>query len=469
MDTKALAKSKRAHSQHHSKKHHPNVKSKAPSSGASSGKIPSGQQVTEKPHQAHGSSKLPSNWDRYEEEYDSGSENPSHNNMSQATDVVMPKSKGADYGHLISEAKSQSLTDISSEGFPSFDDVLTDFNQGVGSLLSVRGQGIVSRTEDDNFVVEDRTIASLEASFLSLNLHLLAEQLAKVDLSQRLFIDPELLPPELSTEELKTSFSQKSEEVQAVYPSEGVAKNSVSTSTNQGLGITNRIKEEVSHSRGTSESRVHYHGQSDGTSVVNTKKKSFNVQTAASETELDMLLESFSETNFLDSSVVTKNYSDSFSIHQEATSSTSEGISSLKQGALQTSTKGPDSSKPASVANFDDALDDLKETSSNETFSIQQQETSTSLLGGSPSVQSVSAPLSRKGPNSSKSASITASFDDALDDLLNETSNLENQNPLQSHEVIPTHLNITSSSSGPVSKSKVLDDFDTWFDNIDGP
>lgn len=125
MDTKALAKSKRAHSQHHSKKHHPNVKSKAPSVGASSGKIPSGQQVTEKPHQPHGSSKLPSNWDRYEEEYDSGSENPSHNNMSQATDVVMPKSKGADYGHLISEAKSQSLTDISSEGFPSFDDVLT--------------------------------------------------------------------------------------------------------------------------------------------------------------------------------------------------------------------------------------------------------------------------------------------------------------------------------------------------------
>lgn len=125
MDTKALAKSKRAHSQHHSKKHHPNVKSKAPSVGASSGKIPSGQQVTEKPHQPHGSSKLPSNWDRYEEEYESGSENPSHNNMSQATDVVMPKSKGADYGHLISEAKSQSLTDISSEGFPSFDDVLT--------------------------------------------------------------------------------------------------------------------------------------------------------------------------------------------------------------------------------------------------------------------------------------------------------------------------------------------------------
>lgn len=466
MDTKALAKSKRAHSQHHSKKHHPNVKSKAPSVGASSGKIPSGQQVTEKPHQPHGSSKLPSNWDRYEEEYDSGSENPSHNNMSQATDVVIPKSKGADYGHLISEAKSQSLTDISSEGFPSFDDVLTDFNQGVGSLLSVRGQGIVSRTGDDNFVVEDRATASLEASFLSLNLHLLAEQLAKVDLSQRLFIDPELLPPELCAEELKTSFSQKSEEVQAAYPSEGVAKNSVSTSTNQGLGTTNLIKEEVGHSRGTSEIIQ----QSDGTSIANAKKKSFNVQAAASEAELDMLLESFSETNFLDSSVVTENYSDSFSIHQETTSS-SEGISSLKQVALQTSTKGPDSSKPASVANFGDALDDLlKETSCNETFSIRQQETSTSLLGGSPSVQSASAPLSRKGPNSSKSASITASFDDALDDLLNETPNLKNQNPLQSHEVISTHLDITSSSSsGPVSKSKVLDDFDTWFDNIDGP
>lgn len=37
----------------------------------------------------------------------------------------------------------------------------------------------------------------VQASFLSLNLHALAEQLAKIDLSQRLFIEADLLPPEL--------------------------------------------------------------------------------------------------------------------------------------------------------------------------------------------------------------------------------------------------------------------------------
>lgn len=249
-----------------------------------------------------------------------------------------------------------------------------------------------------------------------------------------------------------------------------VTRNSVSTSSNQELERTKQINDEVHQSLGTSERTVQYHeAQSDGTSVTNAKNKTFRVQAAASEAELDMLLESFSETNFLDSSAVTENSSDSFSVHQKETSSTSEGISSLKQVACQPSMKGPDLTKTASVANFDDALNDLlKDVSTSETFSIRQ-ESSTSSVEGTPSVHV--APVSRKGPNSSKSASVTASFDDALDDLLNQTSNLTNQKvSLQSHEGISTHLDITSSSSsGPVSKSKVVDDFDSWFDNIDGP
>lgn len=275
------------------------------------------------------------------------------------------------------------------------------------------------------------------------------------------------------SEELETSFSQEPGKGQAAFQREGVTRNSVSTSSNQELERTNQIKDEVHQSLGTSERTVQYHGaQSDGTSVANAKKKSFRVQAAASEAELDMLLESVSETNILDSSAFTKNSSDSFSVHQKETSSTSEGISSLKQVACQPSTKGPDLTKPASVANFDDALDDLlKETSTSETISIQQETSTSSSVGGTSSVHS--APLSRKGPNPSKSASVTASLDDALDDLLNVTSNLTNRKvSLQSHEGISTHIDIpSSSSSGPVSKSKVLalDDFDSWFDNIDGP
>ena len=48
-----------------------------------------------------------------------------------------------------------------------YDRVLTwglflDFNQGVGSLLSVRGQGILSWIGDNNFIVEDRATTSHE-------------------------------------------------------------------------------------------------------------------------------------------------------------------------------------------------------------------------------------------------------------------------------------------------------------------
>lgn len=481
MDTKALAKSKRAHSQHHSKKHHPNPTLKAAlvgQVGASGAKKQSGKQVREKPNESKGFSALPSNWDRYEEEYDSGSEHPSHNIMSQTTDFV-PKSKGADYGYLISEAMSQSHTNISSdsESFPSFGDVLTDFNQGVGSLLSVRGQGILSWTRDDNFVVEDRATTSHEASFLSLNLHLLAEQLAKVDLSQRLFIEPDCLPPELCTEEIQTSFNRESDQVQVACQSEVVVINSdelvdkmedqisdfmspnssaiydsVSTSFNKGLKSTDPIKDKQSQSRGTGESTVQYRAQSKGISVANPNEKSSRFEAAAAEADLDFLLDSVNETNFLDSSGVKKTSTDTFSVEKQGT------FSRL------------DSSKAASVTtHFDDALDDLlKETSSGGRFSVHQQETSTSLLGGNPYVHSAPAQHLRKGPDLSKSASVTANFDDALDDLLKETYNPTNQKDTsESHEVRVTHRNaMSSSSSGPVSKSKVLDDFDSWFDSV---
>lgn len=135
MDVKALAKSKRAHTQHHSKKPHvphTNQKPKAPSDGsnvAGSAKKPLGKplgkQVTEKSHRSQGVSKLPSNWDRYEEEF----EDPSGSGSGQPSDVILPKSKGADYRHLIAEAQSQSSLYL--DGFPSLDDVMP----GVSLLL----------------------------------------------------------------------------------------------------------------------------------------------------------------------------------------------------------------------------------------------------------------------------------------------------------------------------------------------
>lgn len=128
MDAKALAKSKRAHSLHHSKKHHPNPTSRATvgSVTTSRGKKATSKQEKDKSHQSKVSKELPSNWDRYTEEFDLGSEESPQVSTSQASasDVVAPKSKGADFAYLISEAKAQSQANSSSDSFNLFDDVL---------------------------------------------------------------------------------------------------------------------------------------------------------------------------------------------------------------------------------------------------------------------------------------------------------------------------------------------------------
>lgn len=67
--------------------------------------------------------------------------------------------------------------------------------------------------------------------------------------------------------------------------------------------------------------------------------------------------------------------------------------------------------------------------------------------------------ISSKEPVPSKT---TASLDDALDDLLDETSTLMNPNIL----LRPHEENYVQSSSHSGSRSKVSDDFDSWFDTL---
>ncbi|KAJ1384454.1 hypothetical protein SESBI_42521 [Sesbania bispinosa] len=164
MDVKALAKSKRSHTQHHSKKSHGNHHShnlKAPSPSPSE---PLGKQqgIEKKTHRSRsqGSSSLPTNWDRYEEE----EELDSPETASKTVDVVMPKSKGADFRHLLAEAQSHAEKTL--EAFPSLDELLPwEFGVGLGSMLAVRGEGILSWIGDDNFVVEDKTSANQEVVY----------------------------------------------------------------------------------------------------------------------------------------------------------------------------------------------------------------------------------------------------------------------------------------------------------------
>ncbi|CAH2046512.1 unnamed protein product [Thlaspi arvense] len=212
MDTKSLAKSKRAHTQHHNKKSHAVHKQKAAENSKNHEKLQGGGNQTaaalktKSPVQSRRVSALPSNWDRYDEQLDPGLENASRN---QPEDAILPKSKGADYLHLLSEAQaeSQSKIEIDSDGLSSLDDLLHDeFSRVVGSMISARGESMLSWMEDDNFIVEEEGSASYhEPGFLSLNLNALEKMLEKVDLHERLYIEADLLPPEICASQSKVS------------------------------------------------------------------------------------------------------------------------------------------------------------------------------------------------------------------------------------------------------------------------
>lgn len=110
----------------------------------------------------------------------------------------------------------------------------------------------------------------------------------------------------------------------------------------------------------------------------------------------------------------------------------------------------------AAEKELDMLLDSLGETSSNASFPIS--------LG----VSSIDLPqISNKEPVPSKIASITSTLDDALDDLLEDTSTLMNPNVLlrPQEEKPPVHNSIQSSSHSG-SKPEVSDDFDSWFDTL---
>ncbi|KAL4302854.1 hypothetical protein GQ457_10G017100 [Hibiscus cannabinus] len=361
MDSKALAKSKRAHSQHHSKKP------------------------------------------------------PSSTYPSQAPHSIVPRSKAADFRHLVAEAQSQSQSQSHpnpySNALSSLDDILPgDFNQFVGSMLAVRGEGILSWTANDNFIVDDTTAATPEASFLSLNLHALAEQLEKVDLSGRLFIEEDILPPDLRSERSKVNNYRESQQMQAATDKKAAAKITEEITQNdfpEGLGTMPEVhSDSISGPCGEfSESRAP--DCVNSTSVSNKEVSTF--EPTAAEAELDMLLNSFSEIDTT-SSGSRKPSSDLYI----------EGSPFLPQYARE----GIDSVKvPPVTSDFDGLLDDLL------------QETSTTV---------------KQGIDSSKTAADNSTFDDILDDLLQETFTMVNPN------------NVEASSSS----SKVLSDFESWLDTF---
>ncbi|KAL1363101.1 protein ECERIFERUM 16 isoform X2 [Arachis hypogaea] len=391
MDVKSLAKSKRAHTQHHTKKPHHKHKTPTPSqSSPSSSSDVSNDVIGSRKKQlnqkgttvnrnssSRASSTLPNNWDRYYDEDEEIDSVIAEGATKVPNDgAVLPKSKGADFRHLVDEARSQA--DASLEGLPSLDDTLPgEFNVGLGSMLAVRGEGFVSWIGDYNFVVEEKPGAYQEASFISLNLHALAENLAKVELSKRLFIEPDLLPTELSMEGLAEGSNEENYKLESTGDSE----------------LGNLMSREVDSSH---ESKASFPSvEANLLPAEDTRRKHSTFEAADAEKELDMLLDSLSETKILD----TQGYK--------------PNTTSVSLGAFKVDPPG----------------------------------------------------ISKRESVAPKTASSSASLDDVLDDLLEETSTLTNPNVLVRPQEEKSVLQSVQSSHSE-STSKVTDDFDSWFGTL---
>ncbi|KAJ1688440.1 hypothetical protein LUZ63_019830 [Rhynchospora breviuscula] len=183
MDPKGTAKSKRGHSLH-GRRTHPTptaaaaaaAKKKASSKG---GEAPRARQRPE----------LPSNWDRYDE--DEEEEGRGEAESTETETEILAKSKGADYRYLIQQARShpQSNPVPASASLPHHFAAF-HFLQGSSSMLSARGEMLLSLCDDDNFIVDDYGASSnYQVSFLSMDLNALAGQLSKLKMSQRLFLE----------------------------------------------------------------------------------------------------------------------------------------------------------------------------------------------------------------------------------------------------------------------------------------
>ncbi|PIA35106.1 hypothetical protein AQUCO_03600043v1 [Aquilegia coerulea] len=361
----------------------------------------------------------------------------------------------------------QTKTSSVNEGnFASFDDdfLIPGFTQGISSILSVRGNGMLSWIGNDNFIVDDISSTNNEASFLSMDLHSLASKLEKIDRSRRLFIEADILSSELdadrsketmrpefelsenrasgATEQCvdKSAFLEHSDAETSSYkssvdiPSTAARSYSSLSDPHQKALLVDQGRETMPSTTSGSDSVV----QSiscKGSSLVSpvkedsiqiervvlgevvdslarfnvndvedsSRKKTSTFEAVAAEEELDMLLNSFGETKLLDSSHMSKKPVSNLPIaHSDD--------STLKRDGLAYTSKVP-----------------FKDGSS----------ISTSVL-------------------------MNLDIDDTIDDLLRETSNIKNQNSAIPPEVVVPPC-VPASSSKP---TVLLDDFDSWLDTI---
>ncbi|CAN6971796.1 unnamed protein product [Brassica rapa subsp. trilocularis] len=348
MDTKALAKSKRAHTQHHTKKSHPLHKPKA-------GKV----NQTKSPVQ----SALPSNLDRYDDEPDLGL------STNQPADVIVPKSKGADYLHLISEAKAESHSKIENDSdcLSSLDDLLHDeFSRVVGAMISARGEGLLSWMEDDNFIVEeDGSVSHNEPGFLSLDLNALETMLEKVEVHERLYIEADLLLPEPCTSQVN-----RDKELNCSHTSQDAE------------AVTTRLNEPVQRESSGKIDPVVTQGESSAFKDIQILTQQPD-KSSAIESDLDFLLDSFSEEPKPVASASSTSSQNPSVQRSSAFETELDSLLSSHGGGEPLHRPANPSDQKLTTTGFDDMLDDLLESTSVATKPQENQTPLSSTVGKS--------------------------------------------------------------------------------------
>ncbi|KAM0938633.1 hypothetical protein DsansV1_C23g0180281 [Dioscorea sansibarensis] len=412
MDPKSLAKSKRKHGHQHRKK---------PQSSAASKTSRNLSDV------------LPSNRDRYsdEEDDDLGTETVV---AAKIPGEVLPKSKGADFGWLLEQARSQPDEHRGADSQCSSSDVIpVDFMHGMSSLLLFRGSSLLSLVNDDNFVVDDDSASSFEVPFLSLDLHALATQLSKLKRSQRLFIEDDLL----------------SEELDGSCESEGSKASEQSA----------RLKcNEGQHDLSTLASPSHVHSKRDEhMESVDSFHGSVDCKTAwgaeVENLEIDQLSASPAQVTQSEPNEDLKPVDD-FGVRE-----VQQCISELNLHIDQ-----PKHSKfdgfEATAAEAE--LDILLDSFDGNNLSTSNGVLSHSFTVKTPDTSSLNSvvPSPMKSSHSSLSTVIPTSLDEALDDLLVETSHL--QGPQKEGAVSSINL-----PPWPASGLRPMDDdFDSWLGTL---
>ncbi|KAL0924354.1 hypothetical protein M5K25_005171 [Dendrobium thyrsiflorum] len=469
MDPKASAKAKRSYSQQGRRKH--------PSPAAIAQKKKAAQVGSEGKVQRERSHDLPSNLDRYDEGEE---EAESSSGTTLEEGGIPPKSKGADFVYLIEQARSEQheLGSPALQEAPSFfDELATDFMKGLSSIHTVRRKNLLSRCEDDNFVVDVDITSSYQIPFLNLDLHAIAAQLSKIKLSERLFIEEDLLPEDLRFDDSKVSSSsfqsEKLEEIGAGQNMEEPNSYLYSSPTKDVLGHTEDPNPNISQA-------YLAQGNDQGTTVgANTEEslgnisKSSTLKVREAEAELDMLLESFKEIG-LSGSIQDKpaskiSFDESLPFHWKSAAE-DPGYFNRKQPAdaiddsidkssnsrapnsdffypmqQQSIDQGQVSSKNTMTTSIDDSIDDLLA----ETSSILKMQ------------KHIRAPAPTPVPQLGSMFSATNSFQphsssSSIDDLLGGHKSITNQNGAVSSKAY---------SSNPGSKVQ-MDDFDSWMDSF---